>query len=434
MTTDYIDQYVDFAALLTATFPELRQASRERDLSVAAAPRLQRLVLFGKTDWTPALSARRLIERGASVADAGLAAAHAGQDPEDTAVMIYTSGTTAMPKACELSHAGLQRAWRTYARAVALAPGEIVWDPMPFFHSGGIGLMTGIMAAGATILSAPHFDPDAVAAMIETHRVAHLYPGFHTLSLPVLRSPHYDRERWSRFVKTMVNVGPVGTQYVIRDLLPAGIPIMNLFGMSESSGLLTLAPPDAPQEIRLASSGRPRHGAELRVVDPTTLQDVPPESRGEILFRGAGAFRGYYKDPQATSATILPGGWVRTGDLGMFDKEGWLFFLGRLKDVLKVGGENVAAGELESFLSSHPEVKFVQVIGKQDERLGEVPVAFIERNPGATAEADDIIAFCKGKIASYKIPRQVIFVTEWPMSATKVQKFRLRALLPPGGE
>jgi acyl-CoA synthetase (AMP-forming)/AMP-acid ligase II len=433
LTTDCIDPYVNFAALLTATFPELRDATRERPLAVAAAPLLRRLVLFGKAAWAPALSDRQLAERGVLVSDDAVDRAHAGQDAEDVAVMIYTSGTTAAPKACELLHAGLQRSWRIYGRAVELAPGEKVWDPMPFFHSGGIGLMTGIMAHGATILSTPHFDPDLVAGMVEKHRAEHLYPGFHTLSLPVLRSRNYDRARWSRFVKTMVNVGPLGTQYTIRDLLPAHVPIMNLFGMSESSGLLTLTPPDAPEEIRLASSGRPLHGAEVRVVDPQTLADVPPETRGEILFRGAGAFRGYYKDPAATRAAILPDGWIRTGDFGRYDKDGWLFFLGRMKDMLKVGGENVAAAEVESFLSSHPAVKFVQVIGKPDAHMGEVPVAFVELNPGATASCDDIVAFCKGKIASFKIPRDVIFVTEWPMSATKIQKFKLKELLPKVG-
>jgi acyl-CoA synthetase (AMP-forming)/AMP-acid ligase II len=433
ITTDCIDAHVNFASLLTATFPELGDASAERPLGLAAAPRLRRLVLFGKTAWAPALSDTKLMALGASVPDDAVARAHAGQDAEDTAVMIYTSGTTAAPKACELRHAGLQRSWRIYGRAVKLGVGEKVWDPMPFFHSGGIGLMTGILAHGATILSTSHYDPDLIAALIEQHRVEHLYPGFHTLSLPVLRSRNYDRERWTSFVKTMVNVGPLGTQYTIRDLLPAHVPIMNLFGMSESSGLLTLTPPDAPEEIRLASSGRPLHGAEVRVVDPETLKDVPPETRGEIVFRGAGAFRGYYKDPAASRSAMLPDGWIRTGDLGKYDKDGWLFFLGRIKDMLKVGGENVACAEVESFLSSHPAVKFVQVIGRPDAHMGEVPVAFVELNPGATASEPDIVAFCKGKIASYKIPRSVIFVTEWPMSATKIQKFKLKELLPAAG-
>ncbi|MBS7706222.1 class I adenylate-forming enzyme family protein [Chelatococcus asaccharovorans] len=429
ITTDRIRDHVDFAGLLAATFPRLSDAPSPDGIALAEAPLLDHIVLFGETRWEPALSDADLLARGASVPDSVLDSAHAAQHPEHTAVMIYTSGTTAAPKACKLSHASLQRAWRVYSRSVGLAPGETVWDPMPFFHSGGIGLITGIMACGAAILSTPHFDPDLVAQLIEEYRVEHLYPGFHTLSLPVLRSPHYDRARWTGFVKSMVNVGPLGTQYVIRDLLPPDVPIMNLFGMSESSGLFMLTPPDAPEDKRLASSGRPLHGAEAKIVDPETLEELPADTRGEIVFRGAGAFRGYYKDPAHTHKTILADGWVRTGDLGMFDAEGWLYFLGRLKDMLKVGGENVAAAEVESFLSGHPAVKFVQVLGRSDERLGEVPVAFVECNPGMSVDEEGLLAFCKGQIANFKIPRQVIFVTEWPMSATKVQKFRLRELL-----
>ena len=432
ITTDHIREHVDFATLLEATYPALQKAEGPHVIEVPDAPLLRHIIQFGETVWKPAFTESQVIELGAAADDACVSNAHASQDPEHTAVMIYTSGTTAAPKACELSAAGLQRSWRIYGRAVQLGVGQKVWDPMPFFHSGGIGLVTGIMACGATILSTPHFEPDSVARLIETHRVEHLYPGFHTLALPVMRSRHYDRRRWSAFVRTMVNVGPLGTQYVIRDLLPAGVPIMNLFGMSESSGVLTLTPPDAPELARLASSGRPLHGAEVKIVDPSTLEEMPNGERGEILFRGAGSFRGYYKDLATTHATILPGGWVRTGDLGKFDADGWLHFLGRLKDMLKVGGENVAAAEIESFLSSHPAVKFVQVIGAPHEEMGEIPIAFVELNPGTSASADDITAFCKGKIANYKIPRRVVFVQEWPMSATKIQKFKLRELLGSG--
>jgi acyl-CoA synthetase (AMP-forming)/AMP-acid ligase II len=429
ITTDCIDEHVNFAQIIAATFPEINATVPGEDLTIPAAPLLRQLVIFGDTERKHALSERRLRELGEPVSGPILEKAHAGQGVEDTAVMIYTSGTTAAPKACELSHASLQRSWRIYTRAVDLSEGEKVWDPMPFFHSGGIGLMTGIMARAATILTTPHFDPDVVADLIERYQVQHLYPGFHTMAVPVLRSHHYDRDRWSRFVKTMVNTGPLGTQQWIRDKLPGFVSIMNLFGMSESSGLVTLTTPDAPEPIRLASSGKPLHGSEVRIVDPETLAELAATVPGEIHFRGAGSFRGYYKDPKATRATILPGGWIRSGDLGVFDEEGWLYYLGRIKDVLKVGGENVAAVEVESFLSGHPAVKFVQVIGKTDERMGEIPVAFIELNAEATVSEGDIIDFCKGKIANYKIPRHVIFVTQWPYSATKIQKFKLKEQL-----
>jgi fatty-acyl-CoA synthase len=206
---------------------------------------------------------------------------------------------------------------------------------------------------------------------------------------------------------------------------------MNLFGMSEGSGLVTLTPPGASEEKRLTTSGRASSGIEVRIAANDTNDLLPSESQGEIQFRGGGAFRGYYKDRAATLTTILPDGWVKTGDLGKLDVDGWLYYLGRLKDVLRVGGESVATAEIESYLSGHPAVKFVQVIGKPDARLGETPVAFVELNPGATLSPTDLIDFCSGKIARYKIPTDVMFVTEWPMSSTKIQKFKLRDLLPP---
>jgi fatty-acyl-CoA synthase len=433
LTTDVIDEHANYAELLVEVFPELRKAEAPRLLELHAAPKLRHVVLFGTKSWLPAISAQQLMLAGRNIADSVLEEAQFGQAIEATAVMIYTSGTTASPKACELTHAGLQRSWAIYARAVNLLPGEKVWDPMPFFHSGGVGLMTGIMARGATIVSSAHFDPQVIIELVVRHRIEHLYPGFHLLAVPLLQSPRYDREQFG-FVRTMVVIGPAGTVRMIQGSLPVHARVMNLFGMSEGSGLVTLTPPDAPEELRLTSSGRASDGIEVRIAAPDSGEVLPPDSRGEIQFRGGGAFRAYYKDPAATRATILPAGWVRTGDLGKLDEQGWLYYLGRLKDLLRVGGENVAAAEIESFLSTHPAVKFVQVIGKPHERLGEVPVAFVERNPGTAVTAQELIDFCNGKIARYKIPTNVVFLTEWPMSSTKIQKFKLRELLPPAAD
>jgi acyl-CoA synthetase (AMP-forming)/AMP-acid ligase II len=430
LTTDAIDAHVDFARLLEDAFPELPDAGGDHDLRLTGVPRLRRAVLFGRKRWGAAMSVSSLIDRGLTVSDEALTARQTGHDAEESAVMIYTSGTTASPKACELSHAGLQRSWAIYARAVGLSQGEKVWDPMPFFHSGGIGLMTGIMACGATIVSSAHFDAEIIVDLVLRHRIEHLYPGFHALALPVMQSPRYNRRDFD-FVRTMVVVGPLGTLRWIQSALPVHATVMNLFGMSEGSGLVTLTPPQASEERRLTTSGPAPAHVEVRIVNSETGETLPAESPGEIEFRGGGAFRAYYKDPEATRATILPGGWIRTGDLGKLDTDGWLHYLGRLKDMLKVGGENVAAVEIESFLSTHPAVKFVQVIGRPDRRMGEVPVAFVECNPGFSPPGQELIDLCIGKIARYKIPRDVIFVTQWPMSATKIQKFKLRELLPP---
>ena len=332
MTTDAIDAHVNLTDVLSGTFTELREAHADSALQLVEAPRLKKLVLFGAKQLPSALTAEALIAAGRALPDASLADETLGRDAEGTAVIIYTSGTTSAPKGCELSHAGLQRSWSIYTRAVGLTVGQKVWDPMPFFHSGGIGLMTGIMASGATIVSSPHFDAEVIVDLILRHRVEHLYPGFHLMALPVITSARYDAATFD-FVRSMVVIGPLGTLRKIQSLLPPHAPVMNLFGMSEGSGLVTLTPPEAPEEQRLTTSGRELPGIEVRVVHPESLEAAPSDVVGEIQFRGGGAFRGYYKDPVATRNTILPGGWVRTGDMGRLDGDGWLHFDGRYKEL-----------------------------------------------------------------------------------------------------
>ena len=165
---------------------------------------------------------------------------------------------------------------------------------------------------------------------------------------------------------------------------------------------------------------------EARIVDPASGEDLPAGQVGEILFRGPLRFRGYYKDPELTAEVIDGDGWFHSGDLGRLDSEGRIAYTGRLKDMLKVGGENVAAAEVEAFLLTHPAVNIAAVVGAPDARYGEVPAAFVELVAGAQAGEKEIIEFCLGRIATFKVPRHVRFVTEWPMSGTKIQKFVLR--------
>lgn len=429
ITTDAINDHVDFASLIGEVLPGLASSANAADLDLEDAPTLRAVVMFGASRPAGFLSRGDLAALGRGISDMVLDQAIEAVDPEDAAALIYTSGTTANPKGCILTHAGLQRSWYTFAETVDLAPGEKVWMPMPFYHTGGIGPMTAILSRGAAFFTQAHLDPEEAVVLVERYRIDHLYSGFPQLSLAVLDHPDYDRDRFS-FVRTMLNVGPPAMQERIQSLLPEGATVLNLFGMTEGSGIVTFTPLDSPIEIRAVTSGRPPAHTEVRVADPENGEPCPAGTPGEIQFRGGGAFKLYYRDPEATAATILPGGWVRTGDRGKFDQDGWLHFLGRLKDMLKVGGENVAAAEIEFFLNQHPDVKMVQVIGGADARMGEVPVAFVERVPGGTVTGEELIGMCQGQLARWKIPAEVVFVTEWPMSATKVQKFKLRELLP----
>ena len=206
---------------------------------------------------------------------------------------------------------------------------------------------------------------------------------------------------------------------------PGAINVGGHFGMTEASGAITCNEWDATPDEQAETHGAPLPEIEVRPSTPRRARRGRPGVPGELLVRGRGLFRGYHRDPELT-ATALAGGWLHSGDLGVVDEHGLVTYLARLKDMLKVGGENVAPAEIESHLSTHPAVKLVQVVGAPDERLGEVVAAFVELAPGREATAEELVEHCRGRIASFKVPRHVRFVDEWPMSATKIQKFQLR--------
>ncbi|HEY9091335.1 class I adenylate-forming enzyme family protein [Parasphingorhabdus sp.] len=428
VTTEAFAEHVDYRELLADVLPDL-SGQTAMQLNVKAAPDMNSIVMFGKSTGGAIANHEEFLALGTSVQPEALQSARDTRNVDDTAAIIYTSGTTSNPKGCELTHGGLQNCWSTFSRVIGLDETQSMWLPMPFFHTGGIGPMTTILEHGASFITQPHFDAEEIVEMIERYEVNHLYSGFPQLTLPVLESPRFDRERFT-FVKSCLNVGPEATQRRIDSLLPDGALLLNLFGMTEGSGIVTFTPADAPLSLRIKSSGLPPPHTDVRIADPETLEPCEDGTVGEIQFRGAGAFKKYYRNHEATAETIIEGGWVRTGDRGKVGEDGTLYFLGRIKDMLKVGGENVGALEIESFLQEFPEIRLAQVIGVPDERMGEVPVAFVElMDDDAVLDESQLIARCEGQLAKWKIPRRAIFVKEWPMSATKVQKFRLRDLL-----
>lgn len=429
LTTDHIAGHVDFVDLLTDCLPGLQEQDDPTALNLAHAPDLRALVLMGRQVSAPFLTETHLGKLGQAVSDNQLERAIATVEPDDTAAIIFTSGTTSMPKACELTHKGLLASWTVFANTVELTAGETVWMPMPFFHTGGVGPMTAILDRGAAFMTQPHYNAEEVVDLVRRHRIEHLYPGFPQLSLDVVDHPDFTGGDFD-FVRSILNVGPAPMQRHIQQRMPEGALLHNLFGMTEGSGIVTFTLPGMPFERRAVSSGYPRPPTQVRVSDPVTDEPVEQGRAGEIQFRGPSAFKAYYNDEAATRAAKIAGGWVKTGDRGRIEEDGSLTFLGRIKDMLKVGGENVAAAEVEAFLQALDGVKMVQVIGGYDPHLGEVPIAFVETAAGVELTEAAIIAACQGQLSKWKIPRAVVFMTEWPMSATKVQKYKLRDTLP----
>jgi fatty-acyl-CoA synthase len=346
----------------------------------------------------------------------------------DVALLMYTSGTTARPKGCLLTHEAVVRHGANVASSrFFLTPDDRYWDPLPLFHIGGIVPMLSCLSARCTYVHAGHFDADVALAQLADERCTVAYPAFETIWLGVLNHPGFADADLSR-LRVIQNIATPERLIYMQGRMP-WVAEVSSYGATECSSNLTLPLPDDSYEARMHTLGHPLPGIEIKVVDPETRESRPTGVVGELAFRGYSRFEGYYKDPELTASVTDADGWFYSGDLAKLDPEGRLIYAGRLKDMLKVGGENVSAIEVEDYLSRHDAVDIVQIVGVPDARYDEVPAAFVQLKPGAAAEAQQLIDFCIGNIASYKVPRYVRFVTDWPMSGTKIQKFVLREQL-----
>lgn len=414
-----VEGVVDFSSLLAETLPGLANSNERANLSLAQAPRLKSIVAVG----TPGPFMLLPEEIGPAVDSLPSTL----PDPELPLLLMYTSGTTANPKGCIVSH----RAFVSNAWAIidwfGLSDEDLWWCPLPMFHIGGLLFVVTMLVAGGRYGGMTHFDPDQAVTMIAKDCPTIFYPLFPTITLPIINHSGFAAIDKSA-MRIACNLAPTDLQQMIQSTLPHA-PLVGAFGMTETCGTVCYGLPGDPQSARFETCGRPLPGWEVRIVDQLTREPCAPGIRGEIAVRGPGLFSGYWNEPELTAAQHITDGWFLTGDVGSLDEEGFLSFHGRYKDQLKVGGENVSALEVESYLATHPAVALAQVIGMADAKYGEVPAAFIELKPGAEATEDEIIAWCKGKIARFKEPRVVRFVKEWPMSATKIMKFRLREQL-----
>jgi fatty-acyl-CoA synthase len=275
-------------------------------------------------------------------------------------------------------------------------------------------------------MTMPVFNVDEAIVLLEEERATVIYPAFPNVVHALLAHPRFARADLSA-IRLMLNVGSPAVLQEFQDAFPQSVQISG-FGLTETSGLVVLSDIEDDQATRLETCGRPFRGVEVKVVDENRRQ-LPAGARGELAVRGFCVFEGYQGSPDRTREVLDDEGWFYSGDLGSLDDRGLVYFHGRIKDVFKVGGENVGAAEVEAFLNSHPAVKISQVVAVPDQRLAAVPAAFVELRHDAQLDADELIAYCRTRIASYKVPRHVRFVDEWPMSTTKIQKFRLREQL-----
>jgi acyl-CoA synthetase (AMP-forming)/AMP-acid ligase II len=316
---------------------------------------------------------------------------------------------------------------RGLARRYHIGQGDRFGSPLPIFHIAGILPLTAAIDAGAAYLTIPNFEAGLALAMLEAERATHTYPCFVTIMQDLINHPSFPGTDLSRvrLMNSNLAVQPPWITEAIAKAMPSAVQV-GTYGLTEGSGVVCTSRPEDPYDLRTGRLGVPMDEWEVRIIDPETGLEAAPGIRGEIVARGPNAMKGYYRDPEKTAATLDAEGWMHTGDIGSFDAFGHIMFHGRLKDMLKVGGENVAAAEIEAVLDAHPAVRLSQVVGMPDPRYAEVPAAFVELKPGAAVTEAELIAYFDGKLARFKIPRLVRFVREWPMSATKIQKYALR--------
>lgn len=424
----------DYPAILLDVFPDLAHQDDPWKLDLAAAPKLRQVVdIDADRAAEPPPSGAAFLTRqdlevaGAEVGAGELEARQSRVRIRDVAMLMYTSGTSARPKGCLLTHEALVRHAGNVARSRFLLTAEdSFWDPLPLFHIGGIVPMLGCFSVGARYCHAGHFDPGVALRMLEAERCTVLYPAFETIWLAVLDHPEFDRTDLSA-VRLIQSIAVPERLAQLEARMPWAAQVSS-YGATESSSNLTLTRPDDPYEVRIGTLGRVLPGMEVRVLDPETGGERRPGEIGELCYRGYSLFEGYYKDPELTSQSFDADGFFHSQDLGKLDEDGQLVYVGRLKDMVKVGGENVSALEVEGYLVTHPAVNIAQVVAAPDARYGEVAAAFLELKQEGSIDEQDVVEFCLDRIATYKVPRYVRFVRqgEWPMSGTKIQKFVLR--------
>ncbi len=357
--------------------------------------------------------------------------------PDDTAVILYTSGTTGRPKGAELTHANLMLNSVISRDLVLHEIGNehaVIIVALPLFHSfAQVVQMNAGALAGATLVLVPRFEPGAVLeAMVREQ--ANSFAGVPTMYWGLLayaKKTGFDTTAVARHLKTCGSGGAALPVEVLRGFEETfGVKILEGYGLSETSPVATFNHPDLPRKV--GSIGVPVWGCEVRVVDDA-MNDVPVNEPGEIVIRGHNVMKGYWQKPEAT-AEAFRGGWFHSGDVARRDEDGYLFIMDRIKDMILRGGFNVYPREIEELLLTHPAVSLAAVVGIPDERLGEEIKAFVVPKPGAQVTEDEIIEWCKERLAAYKYPRHLELRESLPMTATgKILKRELKAEHAPAG-
>jgi len=420
-TSNYTQMVYDLA-------PELKE-SEPGKLQAAKLPDLTTVIRMGEEKMPGMFNWGEIMEMGAPVSDEQLVERQREQEFDDAINIQYTSGTTGFPKGATLSHHNILNNGFFVARLQNLTYQDKMCIPVPLYHCFGMVMGNlGCITHGATMVyPSEGFEPIAVLQAVQDEKCTSLY------GVPTMFIAELDHPDFSKFDLSSLRTGVMAGSPCPTEVMKKVNSLMNMqeveicYGMTETSPVSTQTRVDAPLDKRVSTVGTVSPHLEVKIVDPATGKIVPIGATGELCTRGYSVMLSYWNNPEATQKAIDEARWMHTGDLATMDTEGYVNIVGRIKDMIIRGGENVYPREIEEFLYTHPKISDIQVIGLPDAKYGEEIMAWVKLKPGEEATVEEIKEFCRGQIAHYKIPRYLKFVDAFPMTVTgKIQKFLMR--------
>jgi fatty-acyl-CoA synthase len=399
----------DYAAMIDEVRPDL--------------PALEKVIFLDGPDWDG------LLAGAAEVSPEALRERMSTLDFDDPINIQYTSGTTGFPKGATLSHHNILNNGFFIGEACRYTEADSVCIPVPFYHCFGmvLGNLACTTHGAAMVIPDAAFEPKSVLETVAAERCTSLY-GVPTMFIAELEHPEFERYDLSSLRTGIMAGSPCPVEVMKQVVSRMHMEEVTIcYGMTETSPVSTQTVPEDSLEHRVSTVGRVHPHVEIKIVDPETGRTVRRGEPGELCTRGYSVMTGYWNDPERTAEAIDATGWMHTGDLATMDVDGYVNIVGRIKDMIIRGGENIYPREIEEFLYTHPDVSDVQVIGVPDAKYGEELMAWVKVREGATLTEEELKEFCRGKVAHYKVPRYVKFTDEFPMTVTgKIQKFKMR--------
>lgn len=420
---------IDYLQTVYDLIPELKTQERGY-LKSETFPHLKRVFFLGQEKHRGMYSMAEVINLSSITTDEEYEERQATLDPHDVVNMQYTSGTTGFPKGVQLTHYNIGNNGFWIGENQGFKPGDRLCLPVPLFHC--FGCVLGVLAAvnhGTTLVILEGFDPLLVMASVDQEKCTALY-GVPTMFIAILEHKLFEKFDYSS-LRTGIMAGspcPVEVMKKVMDKMNM-TDITICYGLTEASPVMTQTRMEDSVQRRTETVGRAMPEIEVAIFNPETGEECSPGETGEICCRGYNVMKGYYNNPEATNANIDVDGWLHSGDLGTMDQEGYVTVTGRLKDMIIRGGENIYPREIEEFLYTMEGILDVQVAGVPSEKYGEQVGAFIILKDDVEMEKQDVIDFCRGQIARYKIPKYITFLDAYPMTASgKIQKYKLREM------